>query len=192
MNRCNRCVPSWRPIHCGKTGDRGASRGRVAGCYPLPANWRSLVLPWYWQLFWESCNGATMLFRQGTLHASSVRIDGTGLWIRRDLTAVPHDCAARYRCGGEQPEPLQPTLIYRPRDRVSRRRRAVVAFATAALSGSDGPGLAVDRASLGAGRLALRGGIEAPDLIGHADQEHGLASVLQQINDARGSFFQVD
>src|ERR1035438_1515701 len=42
-----------------QNGWRGANRGTVAGCYPLPANWRNLVPPWYWLLFWESCNRAT-------------------------------------------------------------------------------------------------------------------------------------
>src|ERR1019366_6747117 len=176
-----------------QNGWRGANRGTVAGCYPLPANWRNLVPPWYWLLFWESCNRATMVLRCGTLHDSRACTNRVWWRVPRDLTAIPLDRADRYRCGGEHAELLQPSLVHRSRDRAVGWRRVLGVFAaTAALSGSDRPGLAVDRASLRAGRLALRGGIEAPDLVGNADQEHGLASVLQQIDDARGGFFQVN
>src|ERR1017187_1169862 len=134
-----------------------------------------------------------MLLRCGTLHDSRACTNRVWWGVPRDLTAIPYDRAERYRCGGEHAELLQSSLVHRSRDRANRWSRVVIVFdATAAWSGSDGPGRAVDRAGLRAGRLALRGGIEALDLVGNADQEHGLAGVLQQIDDAGGGFFQVN
>src|ERR1019366_8200298 len=40
--------------------------------------------------------------------------------------------------------------------------------------------------------FGVGGGGEAPDLIGDADQEHGLAGVLEQIDDAGGCLFEED
>src|ERR1035441_3872840 len=122
-----------------------------------------------------------MLFRCETLHDSSARINGVGWRVHCDLAVIPHDRAERHRFGGEHAELLQPSLVHRSGDSAVGWRCVLTVFAaTAALSGSDGPGLAVDRGSLRAGRLALRSGIEALDLIGHADQEHGLARVLDR------------
>ena len=52
--------------------------------------------------------------------------------------------------------------------------------------------LAGSAAGLGTGRLFLHGGRQAAHLIGNANQEHGLARVLQQVDDAVGRLFQIN
>ena len=53
-------------------------------------------------------------------------------------------------------------------------------------------GFARSRGALGSGRLAVGGSAEAFRLVGDADQEHGLARVLQEIDDPVVRFFQID